>query len=123
MSVGEGVTVAKTPREAEPGYTIDTFPKAVQEEFLKKYREKYPLSNPSADSIRPQGEESYMPPRGYSDHRDHHRNFIKAVRTRNPVIEDPTFGLRAAGPALLSNVSYFEQRTCMWDPQGMKMKS
>jgi hypothetical protein len=27
--------------------------------------------------------------------------------------------LRAAGPALLSNVSYFEQRVCTWDPQQM----
>ena len=51
-----------------------------------------------------------MPPRGYSDHLDHHRVFIDAVRSRKPVIEDAAFGLRAAGPALLSNTSYFEQR-------------
>jgi predicted dehydrogenase len=121
MAVGTGVTVSKTPRESEPGYTIDTFPKAVQQEFLKNYREKYPAQQPSADSIRPQGEERYMPPRNYSDHLDHHRNFIQAVRTRNPVIEDPTFGLRAAGPALLSNVSYFEKRACNWDPKTMTL--
>ncbi len=123
MTVGNGVTVAKTPRESEPGYTIDTFPKAVQQEFLKKYHEQYPVLRASADSIRPQAEESYLPPHGYSDHLDHHRNFINAVRTRNPVIEDPTFGLRAAGPALLSNISYFEQRACNWDPQTMTLKS
>jgi hypothetical protein len=27
------------------------------------------------------------------------------------------FGFRAAGPALLSNISYFEQRMCKWDPK------
>ena len=32
-----------------------------------------------------------------------------AVRIRKPVIEDAVFGFRAAGPALLSNMSYFEQ--------------
>ena len=31
-------------------------------------------------------------------------------------VEDPVFGLRAAGPALLSNTSYFEQKICRWDP-------
>jgi len=119
MTIGNGVTVAKTPRESEPGYTIDTFPKATQEEFLKEYREQYPRGNPTADAIRPQVEDRYNPPQGYSDHRDHHRNFLAAVRSRKPVIEDAVFGFRAAGPALLSNVSYFEQRICTWNPETM----
>jgi hypothetical protein len=115
--------VSKQPREAEPGYTIDTFPKAVQEQFLKEYRQKYPEQRATADSIRAQAEEKYMPPRGYSDHRDHHRNFIESVRSRKPLIEDSTFGLRAAGPALLALTSYFEQRAIPWDPQSMTIKS
>jgi predicted dehydrogenase len=119
MTIGGGVTIAKTPREAEPGYTIDTFPKATQQEFLKKYREKYPQQAASADAIRPQVEDRYMPPQGYSDHRDHHRNFLNAVRSRKPVVEEAVFGFRAAGPALLSNVSYFEQRVCNWNPETM----
>ena len=35
----------------------------------------------------------------------------------------PVFGFRAAGPALLSNVSYFEQRVCTWDPQTMTLSA
>lgn len=123
LTIDRGVTVAKTPREIEPGYTIDTFPQATQEEFLKQYREKYPKQRATADGIRPQAEEKFLPPRGYNDHVDHHRNFIQAVRTRKPVVEDAVFGFRAAGPALLSNVSYFEQRVCEWDPETMTMKS
>jgi predicted dehydrogenase len=123
LSIGNGVTVSKQPRETEPGYTIDTFPKAVQEQFLKEYREKYPLQRPTADAIRPQAEDKYLPPSGYSDHLDHHRNFIAAVRSRKPVMEDTVFGFRAAGPALLSNISYFDQRICEWDPQTMTMHS
>ena len=34
-------------------------------------------------------------------------------------MEDATFGFRAAGPALLSNVSFFEQRMCEWNPESM----
>ncbi|MDQ6705844.1 MAG: Gfo/Idh/MocA family oxidoreductase, partial [Acidobacteriota bacterium] len=117
LSIGNGVTVTKQPRETEPGFTIDTFPEAVQAKFMKEYREKYPQSRPTADAIRPQAEDKYLPPRGYSDHLDHHRNFIASVRSRKPVVEDPIFGFRAAGPALLSNISYFEQRICTWDPQ------
>jgi predicted dehydrogenase len=122
LTVGNGVTVAKQPPQAEPGYTIDTFPKKVQEEFLKQYREKYPLQRATADAIRPKAEEQYLPPRGYNDHLDHHRVFIDAVRSRKPVIEDAVFGLRAAGPALLSNTSYFEQRVVHWDPATMTEK-
>jgi predicted dehydrogenase len=120
---GGGVTISKTPRETEPGYTIDTFPKAVREEFLAEYRKKYPLRVPNADSMRPVRDEKFLPPHGYSDHLDHHRNFIAAVRSRRPLVEDPVFGFRAAGPAVLSNVSYFEQRVCHWDPETMTLKS
>lgn len=123
MTIGNGVTVSKTPRETEPGYTIETFPEAVQQKFLADYRKQYPHQAPNADAIRPQSEEKYLPPRGYNDHLDHHRNFIAAVRTRKPVVEDPTFGFRAAGPALLSNVSYFEHQLCTWDPETLSRKS
>jgi predicted dehydrogenase len=121
LKIDDGVTVSKQPRESEPGYTIETFSKKMQEQFLEKYNRQYPKTAANADSIRPKSEDKYLPPRGYSDHRDHHRNFIAAVRSRKPVIEDPTFGFRAAGPALLSNVSYFEKRVCQWDPQTMTM--
>jgi hypothetical protein len=73
--------------------------------------------------MRPQGDERYLPPPGYSDWLDHHRNFVSAVRSRKPVIEDAVFGFRAAGPALLSNISYFEKRVCEWDPETMMLKA
>ncbi len=122
MTIGDGVSLAKQPRETEPGYTIDTFPEAVQREFLKQYEQKYPKQRPNADAMRPNEEEHYLPPRGYSDHLEHHRNFFSAVRTRKPVVEDAVFGFRAAGPAVLSNVSYFEKRICEWDPATMSLK-
>lgn len=118
MTVGSSVTVSRKARPGEPGYTINTFPKAVQDEFLKQYREKYPESRPQ---VSPATEEVYSPPPGYSDLFDHFTNFFEGVRTRKPVIEDAVFGFRAAGPALLSNVSYFDNRVCGWNPETMKM--
>ncbi len=123
MTVDGGVTISKQPRQSEPGYTIGTFAQATQEKFLREYRAQYPTRRPNADSMRPQGEERFEPPQGYNDHTEHHRNFLEAVRSQKAVVEDATFGFRAAGPALLSNVSYFEQRMCEWDPSTMTMKA
>jgi predicted dehydrogenase len=112
-----GVTISTTPPETEPGYTIETFPKAVQERFLAEYQKKYPHTNPTADAMRPEKEDKFVPPGDHDAHREHHGAFLQSVRTRKPSIEDGVFGFRAAGPALLSNVSYYEKRICNWDPQ------
>ena len=119
LTIAGGVTISRTPREAEPGYNIETFAKAQQEEFLKRYRKQYPSVVPTAGSLRPQREERFRPPDGYSDHLDHHRNFIAAVRSRKPVVEDSVFGFRAAAPALACNLSYFQQKVVDWDPVRM----
>jgi predicted dehydrogenase len=121
INVGNSVVLQRTPREAEPGYNIDTFPKAIQDQYLKDYRQKYPQQRASADAIRPTSEERFSPPRGYNDHLDHHRNWIEAIRSRKPVVEDATFGLRAAGPALLSNLSYERKTALNWDPNKIEI--
>jgi len=66
-------------------------------------------------------EEKYAPPMGFSDRYDHVKNWIDAIRSREPVIEDPVYGFRAAGTALLSNVSYDSGKPAHWDPEGMRL--
>ena len=117
LTIGNGVNLRRTPRETEPGYTLDSFDRATREKILAEYRQKYPEQRAMADSLRPNGEDQYAPPRGYNDHLDHHRNFLAAVRSRKAVTEDALFGLRAAGPALLSNRSYFEGKILGWNPE------
>jgi hypothetical protein len=39
------------------------------------------------------------------------------------VVEDAVFGFRAAGPALLTNLSYFNRRSYDWDPEDVKIKA
>ena len=114
------LVLSRHPRETEPGYTIDTFPKAVQAEFLREYHKKYPVRRPTADAIRPDADETFESPAGYDQHLEHHRNFLRAVRTRKPFLEDGVFGFRAAGPALLTNMSYFENRVYKWDANDMR---
>ena len=119
ITTGPTVTVSKARPESEPGYTIGTFPRAVQEQFLKEYRKKYPPQELGA-ALMDSSQTVYAPPPGYDAHREHHKVFYAAVRSRKPVVENGTFGFRAAGPALLANTSYFEQRICRWDPQEMR---
>jgi predicted dehydrogenase len=113
---GNSVTLGRLPKEKEPGFTVGTFSKAEQERFLKAYRQKYPAQTPSIEGAAPVREERFHAPRGYNDHHDHFANFFAAVRTRKPVVEDALFGLRAAGPALLSNASYYERKIVEWAP-------
>jgi hypothetical protein len=120
MTVGfNGLTLAKVPRETQPGYTIDTFPKKVREDFLRTYRQQYPEQAPNADSIKPRAEMTFNAPANHSAHQEHHRNFYNAVRSRKPFFEDSIFGLRTAGPSLLTNTSITEARACKWDPVRM----
>lgn len=123
MSIGENVTLTAAAPEKEPGYTIGTFSAAEQKAFLEAYHQKYPKSRPTAASLKASHEQVFQPPPRYSDHEDHHLNFALAVRSRKPVVEDAVFGFRAAGPALLSNLSYFENRVVEWDPAAIKVKA
>ena len=113
---GNATTLARRERPKEPGYTIETFPEAIQKQILEEYRSKYP----EQQELRPGREEVYAAPQGYSDTYDHFANFFDAVRSRKPVVEDATFGLRAAGPAVLTNDSLFERRPIGWNPETMK---
>ncbi len=118
MTIGDGVTLYRVPRETEPGYNIETFTQAMQDKFLEEYRKKYPLTQPSAGYS---AVEKFEVPEGYSDSYDHLKNFFAAVRSRQPVVEDAVFGYRAAGAALLSNLSYERGAAVRWDPDAMKL--
>ena len=71
----------------------------------------------------PPAEAHYTVEKGYKGaHYDHFTNFFNGVRNGKKVVEDATFGFRAAAPALLCNDSYFEEKTVRWDPVNMKLK-
>jgi predicted dehydrogenase len=116
---GNAVSLSRTPLEKEPGYTIGTFTEAMQKRILESYRQKYPISHPSGPPVA--GYEKYQAPAGYRDNYDHFKNFFTAVRSRQPVVEDAVFGFRAAGAALLSNLSLDRGAVVKWDPDSVKL--
>jgi predicted dehydrogenase len=116
---GNSVSVNRVPRETEPGYLIGSFTEAEQKKFMADYRKKYPLVQPTGGTSA--RFEKYVAPDGYSDSYDHFKNFFHSVRTRQTPVEDAVFGFRAAGAALLSNLSYDRGQVINWDPDAMKL--
>ena len=116
---GNTLIVNRVPREKEPGLMIGSFTEAMQKSITAAYREKYPLVEPTEPTRV--GNDRYVVPRDYSDSYDHLKNFFAAVRSRQPVVEDAVFGYRAAGAALLTNLSYERDAIVKWDPEAMKL--
>jgi len=120
LQIGGGaVTVTRAPRQPVPDYDINSWANATQQKFLNEFHQKYPAAHagPKPDLAG----ESYAAPPDYNDTFDHFTTFFEAVRTRKPVVEDPVFGFRAAGAALLANASLERGGVVQWNPEEMKM--
>jgi predicted dehydrogenase len=120
MSWGS-VKVTRNKIEKEPGYggwdTFHTFTTAQQKEYEKWYKATYPGGKPELDEEPTE----FKAPKGYSANMDHHLNFYAGIRENKPVKEDALFSMRAAGPALLANKSYYEKKVINWDPENCKV--
>ncbi|MGD0894237.1 MAG: Gfo/Idh/MocA family oxidoreductase [Terracidiphilus sp.] len=116
---GNSVSVNRVPREKDPGLVISTFAEAMQKQLIAEHAKQYPPVHP--EGAPPVGSERFVAPDGYSDSYDHFKNFFASVRSRQPVVEDAVFGFRAAGAALLSNLSIDRGSIVKWDPEAMKL--
>jgi len=100
------------------GYSMVAFTEATQEKIRAGYAQQNLESRASSLNV---GTTTWEAPRDYKGgHHDHFYNFFTAIREKGSVVQDPTFGLRAAGAALLANESYFKKGPVQWDPTGMK---
>jgi len=119
MEIGGGaVVVNRVPQQKAPGYVIGTYTDAMQKQIIEEYNRKYPAHERTGDLG---GYEKFAAPQDYADNYDHFRNFFASVRTRKQPVEDAVFGFRAAGAALLSNVSIERGQVVNWDPDAMKL--
>ncbi|NHF58477.1 Gfo/Idh/MocA family oxidoreductase [Flavobacteriaceae bacterium TP-CH-4] len=101
------------------GYSMVAYTEATQGKIRESYAKKNLETRASKLNT---GTTTWEAPRDYKGaHYDHFYNFFQAVRGKGPVIQDPTFGLRAAGAALLANESYFQGKPVNWNPTVMKL--
>lgn len=121
---GEGIKVHHSIMPKAPGIggwdALTTYPKAMQEKLLQKYKEQYSAEQQKRE-IKP--DIVYKQPADFDAHLQHHANFFDGVRNGKPVVEDAVFGFRAAAPCLACNESYFEKKIIKWDPVLMKIKA
>jgi predicted dehydrogenase len=114
------LVLRRNPLPEAPGMSINTFPEHVREEFIDQYNKKYP-QNPK---IQEPNEFVYRDPDDYKGMRyDHFVNFFDSIRNGTPVLQDATFGLRAAGPTFAGNQSYYKETIVKWDPVEMRIIS
>ena len=111
------LVLSRQPQQVEEDYSIASLAKATQQQLREQSRRDRPANIPQAR------QETYTPPRGFNAHQEHHESFYRSIRENRPSVEDAEFGFRAAGPALLTNVSYFEEKLCGWDPVAMRVVS
>lgn len=115
-------TVRHFKRPKAPGFggydSVESLPKTQQDELLKAYNAMY-----SEDDRKTKYAEEikFMPPKDYDDRLDHMIAFFNGIRESKPIIEDAVFGLRAAGPSLLANLSAEQQKPIIWNPVKMKI--
>ena len=121
MTIGDDVTLSRPPKETEPTETGAGFSRETAAKIMAQHHARYPEHPTTAATMLESAEEQFLAPPDYSDDFAHHTTFFNAVRSRQPVVEDATFGLRAAGPALLANLSYYENRIQHWEPVAMQV--
>jgi predicted dehydrogenase len=122
LSDENGFTIRKNKMTVAPGIggwdSLFTFPEAMQKALIEEYNKKYSAADRQSQAIPGV---TYATPQGYNASHEHFVNFIDAIRTGKPVVEDAVFGFRAAAPCLACNDSYFKNKVIHWDPENMKI--
>jgi predicted dehydrogenase len=106
-------------KDTAPSYYDNSFPRAMRAAYEKKWHEENDPKlgqEPMPESISFRGPD-------YDDMHPHLWNFYKAVKSRNPVVEDAVFGHHAALACHMANESYFRQKAVWWDEASKTIKS
>ncbi len=123
MTIGwNSIRIQKSKVSTVPSFggwdSFSTFSEAQQKDFEKWFKEHYPAPKPEMNEPR---QLEYTEPEGYDAHVDHWAFFVDAIHNRTKLIEDTSFGLRAAGPSLAANMSLEQKKIIHWDPTEMKI--
>ncbi len=102
-----------------PSYYSLSFPKKIREEYARGWHGEH---DPKPGAQRVEESVTFHAPPGYSEGREHLRNFFDAVRTRRPIVEDATFGNHTAIACHMANYSYFRNTIALWEAAGKRIK-
>jgi predicted dehydrogenase len=118
---GSSVTFSpQTGKDSYPSYYTGSFPRAMREEYLKKWHEENDAR--LASEAMAETSQTFRGP-DFDDITPHLSNFFNAVRSRRPVVEDVVFGHNAALACHMANESYFRKTSVRWDEASKSIKS
>jgi predicted dehydrogenase len=118
---GSSVTFSpQTGKDSYPSYYTGSFPRAMREEYLKRWHEENDAR--LASEAMAETSQTFRGP-DFDDIAPHLLNFFNAVRTRRPVVEDAVFGHNAALACHMANESYFRRTSVHWDDASKTIKS
>jgi predicted dehydrogenase len=117
----KGDSVTFTPQDTRPqpeyysviGWTA---------EARKKYYDGWNAAHPGPQATLPLTE-TFSAPRDYDDTAEHISTFLRAVETREHVVEDEVFGNHAAIACHMANHSYVNKAAATWDSSAQTIKS
>ena len=116
-----GNTLVFAPQDTRPqpeGYSLDGWTAEAKKQYLDQWRAEHPQQLPDPGLV-----ETYAAPQGYDDTAAHIANFMRAVETRQHVVEDEVFGNHAAIACHMANASYFNRSVATWDEESKTIKS
>jgi predicted dehydrogenase len=111
--------IPQTGEDSSPSYYDSSFPQKMREEYQKTWHAEHdpkPGQEPDPATTTWNGND-------YDDLRPHIWNFLEAVRTRKPVVQDVVFGHHAALACHMANESYFRKSPVYWDEGSGTIKS
>jgi len=106
-------------KDSGPSYYDSGFPREMRAEYEKKWHEENDPKlgqEPMPETISFRGPD-------YDDMKPHLWTFFRAVKSRQPVVEDAVFGHNAALACHMANESYFQRKAVWWDEVSKSIKS
>ncbi|PYV32521.1 MAG: gfo/Idh/MocA family oxidoreductase [Acidobacteria bacterium] len=96
------------------------WPKKLRADFAEPWHADHD-PKPGSQQIVPS--QSFYTPPGYNDDREHLWNYFNSVRTRQPSVEDATFGNHTAIACHMANYSYEHKAIAVWNAAAKEIKS
>lgn len=101
-------------RPCTPGW-----PKKMRADFAENWHQEHDRQPGTATTVEAT---RFSTPPDYNDDREHLWNFFHSVRTRQPSVEDATFGNHTAIACHMANYSYFKETVAKWDGGTKRIK-
>ena len=117
-----GSTITLTPqsgRDMYPSYYTGSYPRAMREAYEREWHKE---NDPQIAKMPLEETITFRGP-DFDELAPHLTTYFNAVRTRNPVVEDATFGHNAALACHMANESYFQKAIVRWDEASRTIKT